>query len=179
MDSSLVKTFIVELKQCDYRKCTGRKLIRFNLAERVYTVRYLPTKGIVLNPYTKYSLSPLDREIIEAYGLGVIDASWNKISDTKKINLNKFTQRALPFLIAANPINYGKTMILSTVEAIAATYYIIGYQDLAVNCLSKFKWGINFIYLNKERLESYRNAKNSKEIIKLQKDFMNQLWESN
>ena len=70
-------------------------------------------------------------------------------------------------------------MILSTVEAIAATYYIIGYQDRAVNFLSKFKWGVNFIYLNKERLESYRNAKNSKEIIKLQKDFMNQLWGNN
>ena len=37
----------------------------------------------------------------------------------------------VPFLIATNPVNYGKPWRLNCVEALAAGYYITGHDDWA------------------------------------------------
>ena len=80
--------------------------------------------------------------------------------------------RALPFLLAANSVNYGKSFKLSTAEAIAATLFICGYPEFAREILSKFKWGPQFFKLNEEPLNDYANAKNSTEIIEIQKMYL-------
>jgi len=77
-------------------------------------------------------------------------------------------RRALPFLIAANPVNFGKPCVLSSVEALAAALYIIGEKDKAIELLSKVSWGIRFLEVNKEPLDMYTNAKDSSEVIKIQ-----------
>ena len=80
-------------------------------------------------------------------------------------------QRALPLLVAANPVNYGKVSKLSTVEALASALYILGNQDQARELLGKFKWGPVFTELNKDLLKSYSKALKAKDIIDIQNEY--------
>jgi len=84
----------------------------------------------------------------------------------------KRKKRALPFLIAANPVNYGKPFILSSAEAFAAALLILGEQEQAQSLLEKFNWGAEFLRLNEEMLLAYSTAKDSTEVVAMQKGFM-------
>ncbi len=55
----------------------------------------------------------------------------------------------VPYLVAANPVNYGKPFKLSCAEAIAAALYIAKKDNEADEVLSMFKWGSGFYPVNK------------------------------
>jgi pre-rRNA-processing protein TSR3 len=81
-------------------------------------------------------------------------------------------RRALPFLVAANPVNFGKPCILSSVEALAAALWILGEEQQARDILARVSWGIRFLEVNAEPLSLYASAKDSTEIVKFQSLFL-------
>jgi pre-rRNA-processing protein TSR3 len=165
------KLFVYHLGQDDPKKCTALKLGRFGLAKLLYRIRDIPLGAIVLDPFCDVAFSPNDRIRVLKRGLVAIDCSWVYADDVFKLRL-RGTSRALPYLVAANPVNYGAPTKLSTVEALASALYIIGFKEDAQRLLSLFKWGPHFIELNREYLESYSKAKDSHEVVEFQKGFM-------
>ena len=143
------KLFVVHFDQCDPKKCTSRKLKKFNLVKFVPKVRFLPKNAIILDPFATKTLTLSDKTQIERSGLAVIDCSWKHADHIFK----KFrTGRKLPRLLAANGVNYGRWEKLSSAEALSAALFIIDQIDHAELLLSKFTWGHGFLDLNYEIL---------------------------
>lgn len=168
-----MKIAIFHANECDKKRCTSNKLEKLDKAYLFFNINKIPRGAIVLNPFSEKSVSIEDKKAVKTKGIVGLDCSWNKISSSEKFfSLSKY-HRSLPFLIAANPVNYGKPCTLSTVEAISATLYITNFKDEAKEILEGFKWGHTFFELNHELLENYSNAKTSKEVVEVQNDFLN------
>ena len=137
----------------------------------VSRVKFLPKGAVILNPFSEKAFSSADRERIFHRGLAAIDCSWIHADEVFELRM-RGASRCLPYLIAANPVNYGIPTKLSTVEALAAALYIAGFKRKAEKLLSIFKWGLQFIWLNQKFLDSYAKAKDSSDVVELQKKFM-------
>lgn len=159
-----------DLNHCDPKKCSGRKLSRHNLIKNLKLGQQF--RGLVLSPVGKQCVSPNDKDIIEKSGLAVIDCSWAKIEETPFDRMKSPNPRLLPFLVAANPINYGKPYQLSCVEALAAAMVITGHKQEAKFYLSKFSWGHSFLELNSEALELYAACTDSKSVLEAQEKYL-------
>lgn len=166
-----VKISVYHAKQCDPKKCSTLKLKRFGIVRVVHRVKFLPKGAVILNPFSKKAFSPADRKRIEHGGLAAIDCSWMHADEVFELTM-RGASRCLPYLIAANPVNYGIPTKLSTAEALAAALYIANFKQEAENLLSIFKWGPQFIRLNEKFLDAYVKAKDSSEIIRLQESFL-------
>jgi pre-rRNA-processing protein TSR3 len=162
-----VRLTIYHAKQCDPKRCTGLKLKRHGLARVVTSIRFLPKRAIVLNPFGEIAFSPADRQRIQDFGLAALDCSWEHAQKVLSAQV-KGTSRCLPILMAGNPTNYAKATKLSTVEALAGALYIAGFKEEAEKILSIFTWGHTFLELNADLLEAYASTKDSAEIVKTQ-----------
>src|SRR6056297_3479381 len=110
----------------DPKKCTARKINRLGYASLHTKIREVPPNMILLNPFSKKSLSPEDTTHADKHGVLAVDCSW-KTAEQQFFELSKIhVSRALPFVIAVNPVNFGKALKLTTLEAFAAAVYILG-----------------------------------------------------
>jgi len=164
----VIPLYIYHARECDPKKCTGRKLARFNMLTIVKTS--IPRRAVLLDPLALQVLSR--RDVV--HGFAILDCSWKHAEQLfKRFKHRDIVHRALPYLVAANPVNFGKPFKFSTVEAFAAALYIIGEKNQAFDLLNKFKWGHTFLEINHEPLEEYAAASSSSEIIAIQKEYMN------
>ena len=181
---------VFHANECDKKKCTAIKLAKMGKCRLVENINKIPSGAIVLNPYAEKAVSYEDYRYVQRRGIvgldcsdyryvqrrGIVglDCSWNEVSSSKKFfSLSKY-HRSLPFLIATNPVNYGKACILSTVEAISATLYITRFKEEAIDLMEGYKWGHTFIELNHDLLEAYSEADTSAEVVKVQNEFLSE-----
>jgi len=150
----------------DPDECTARKLARFDLAE-LHRGHGATPYGVVLNPHAERALSPADAD---AYTLVALDCSWESAGEALFDLPGE--HRALPFLVAANPVNYGRPFRLTTVEALAAALYVLGDPDHAERILSKFTWGETFLELNAEPLDRYAACEDSAAVVAVQAEYL-------
>jgi len=169
---SRIKLIAYHTNEDDPRKCSARKLNKFGYAKLETNIRKIPKGAIILSPFAEKSISKEDLDIAGKNGIIAVDCSWKTAEKCFKLFDKKYNSRALPFIIAANPVNYGKPFKLTTLEAFATVLYIFDEIEHAKEILNLYKWGPHFLELNKEPLEDYRKAKNSKEVIKIMKQYI-------
>jgi pre-rRNA-processing protein TSR3 len=152
---------------CDPRKCTVKKLERAGFIRLVKKISQIPRNTLLLDPTAEQALSPADRSV---KSITVLDCSW-EVLNTGAVSSWRI-RRALPFLVAANPVNFGKPCMLSSVEALSAALFIIGEQKQAHDILGKVSWGIRFLEVNEEPLTLYAAAKDSTEVVAIQEQYL-------
>lgn len=151
--------------QDDPKKCTAAKMVKFGLAKNI---KKISNKGLVLDPFSDSFLLPCDKNSINS--IVGIDCSWNHAIQafSKKFNGIK---RKLPPLLAGNPVNYSKLNKLTTVEAISASLFVLGFSQQALELLDKFKWGHTFYELNQNLLNDYAKIKSENDITSILRDY--------
>src|SRR5512136_1034620 len=152
---------------CDPRKCTVKKLEKAGFLKIFTRISQIPRNTLLLDPTAEQALSPADKNV---RAITVLDCSWS-VLDTGKVSSWRI-RRALPFLVAANPVNFGKPCILSSVEALAAALFIMGDKERASAILSKVSWGMRFLEVNQDPLDLYSGATDSADIIRIQELFI-------
>jgi len=168
----------------DPEKCTARKLARFGLVTLHRSARATPP-GIVLDPFAERALSPADAAPDTAEDstdggretdtgvrdrLVALDCSW-ETAEAEAFRL-RGPHRALPFLVAGNPVSYGTPFRLNTAEAFAGALVVLGHRERAEELLSKFRWGHTFLELNEEPLRRYAAAADSTEVVAIQQEYL-------
>ncbi|CAG0907357.1 unnamed protein product, partial [Cyprideis torosa] len=160
-----------DVGHCDPKRCSGRKLLRLGLIQSLRLGgRRFP--GVVLTPRAESTISPADSALVSKAGLAVVDCSWASLDSVPWSSIKAAHPRLLPFLVAANPVNYGKPCQLSCVEALAAALYIVGLPEEARLILRSFGWGDEFLSLNGELLSLYAQCRDAAEVIRTQKEYL-------
>ncbi|TKA32131.1 hypothetical protein B0A50_01379 [Salinomyces thailandicus] len=159
-----------DLNHCDAKRCSGKRLMRLGLMRELHVGQ--KHQGIVVSPKAKALISPADRAVLEQYGAAVVEASWKRIDEVPFNKIGGPNQRLLPYLIAANPTNYGRPWRLNCVEALAACFFICGHRDWAEEVLSTFSYGEAFLEINETVLKRYAACKDEEEVKKAEEAWL-------
>lgn len=78
----------------------------------------------------------------------------------------------VPYLIAANTVNYGKPWRLNCVEALAACFYICGHEDWAKDVLKNFRYGEAFLEINSQLLKRYAACQTEEDVKRTEEEWL-------
>ena len=165
----MIPILIYDECQCDPKKCTAKRMMKFGLGKEVKALRAIPSGSIVLSPFSNRALSPADIHHARK-GLVVMDLTWTNIDQFPRAK--RVEERVLPYLLASNPINWGRPMELNSAEAVMASLYILGEKEQASEFLGRFNWAPEFMRLNGNMLEDYSKAKDSTEVVAVQNEYL-------
>ncbi|EIW78747.1 DUF367-domain-containing protein [Coniophora puteana RWD-64-598 SS2] len=183
-----------DFDHCDPRRCSGKRLARAGLIKELRIGSKF--RGIVVSPKGTLVISPADRDIIAADGVAVVECSWARLEEIPFSKIASPHERLLPYLIATNPTNYGKPWRLNCVEALAAAFFIVGFDEYASTLLAEFGWGHSFWKVNqygtfceqimpdlvdcchRPYLERYKTCKSAEEVKDMQERIIGELEES-
>ena len=165
----MIRVFVHDKCQCDPKKCTAKRMVKFGLADNV-SLSSIPRGSVILSPFADKALSPADRQYAVKSGITVMDVTWTNIDGFPRPK--GMNERALPFLIASNPVNWGRPMELNSAEAVLASLMILGEREQAEEFRKRFNWGEEFVRINGEMLDEYANAKDSAEVVRIQNEYL-------
>ena len=158
-----VRVLLWEFGQNDPKRDSGSKLCRHGLASQLRVGQSF--NGIVLSSESKVFVSAADAAIARSFGIAGVNCSWNRLNEIPFGALGRDRkQRLLPHLLAANPVNYGRPFKLNTAEAIAAVLVIMGLRQDAIELLTPFNYGHEFLRMNASFLEAYESCGSSAEV---------------
>lgn len=126
-------------------------------------------------PNAKQILSAADSELLEQYGAAVVECSWVRIKEVPWSRIGGKCERLLPYLVAANPVNYGRPWRLNCAEAFAACFYICGHPDWATEVLQHFSYGQPFLDINSQLLKRYAACRDEAEIKKAEQTWLEKI----
>lgn len=131
--------------------------------------------GVIISPNAKHTISPADKELMEQYGATVVECSWARVKEVPWTKIGGKCERLLPYLVAANSVNYGKPWRLNCVEALGAAFYICGHPEWAEEVLSHFSYGQSFLDINSSILKRYAACTDEEDIKKTEEAWMARL----
>ena len=81
----------------------------------------------------------------------------------------------VPYLVAANTVNYGRPWRLNCVEALAACFCICGHEDWAKEVLRHFRYGDAFLDINSQLLKRYAACSTEEDIKKTEQEWLTKI----
>jgi pre-rRNA-processing protein TSR3 len=162
-----------DLGHCDPKRCSGKKLMKLGIMRELHVGQ--KHSGVIISPNAKQTISPADRELMEQYGAAVVECSWARVKEVPWPKIGGKCERLLPYLVAANSVNYGKPWRLNCVEALGAAFYICGHPEWAEEVLSHFSYGMAFLEINSSILKRYAACKDEEDIKTTEEAWMARL----
>lgn len=162
-----------DLGHCDPKRCSGKRLLRAGLMRDLHLGQR--HSGVVITPNGKHTLSPADRPLLDAHGAAVVECSWARTGEVAWNKVGGKCERLLPYLVAANTVNYGKPWRLNCAEALAAAFAICGHLDWAEQVLEPFSYGAAFLKINATLFRKYAACEDEKAVKRTEEEWMERL----
>ncbi|KAJ6136183.1 Ribosome biogenesis protein TSR3 [Penicillium capsulatum] len=176
-----------DLGHCDPKRCSGKRLMKLGLMRELHIGQRFP--GVIVSyvncvvcldfaltirtrPNAKKVVSPADRELMEQHGAAVVECSWVRVKEVPWSRIGGKCERLLPYLIAANTVNYGKPWRLNCVEALAACFYICGHEEWAQDVLKNFRYGEAFLDINSQLLKRYAACQTEEDVKRTEEEWL-------